>query len=285
MSAKVIGNYNSQSKPGGAEPKVPPPRKRPTRNDNALHATCISVVFADDLLLSMYAAENDKVDDSDALPVNQSDLTLQHDTGSPSAEDEQSLASARECIQTFSTAFREAALKNISTVPIDMHTCWSCGDLGDIIKCVKCDTRLCIVTAPTTSGCIYPYVGGVDPFNRDDFMCPLCHMQARTFPNYEILHTGYERYVFSKQIIPTAVITLTHGVHTSILRLQAQLAIAEEFRTDMSLTFGCYSPVYDLFLVSSIGWISLLLQTRSKAKGLHKRFIVSSPNTIPLVST
>ncbi|KDQ49430.1 hypothetical protein JAAARDRAFT_200869 [Jaapia argillacea MUCL 33604] len=211
MSAKAIGNYNSQSKPGGAAPKAPPPRKRPTRNNNAVHSVHARVVRLN------ARAENDKVNDSDASPVNQSDLTLQNDAGSPSAEDEQSLASVREHIQTFSTAFREAALKNISTVPIDMRTCWSCGDLGDIIKCVKCDTRLCVATTPTTSGCIYPYVGGVDPFNRDDFMCPLCHMQARTFPNYEILHTGYERYVFSKQIVPTAVITLTHGVHTSIL--------------------------------------------------------------------
>ncbi|KDQ49800.1 hypothetical protein JAAARDRAFT_200553 [Jaapia argillacea MUCL 33604] len=59
-----------------------------------------------------------------------------------------------------------------------------------------------------------------------------------TFPNYEILKTEYEQYVFGKTLDPAVVLTFTQGIRSSTLRLLAQVDLMDEYRyclPDMSL--------------------------------------------------
>ncbi|KDQ56205.1 hypothetical protein JAAARDRAFT_194875 [Jaapia argillacea MUCL 33604] len=150
----------------------------------------------------------DEVQDEDAVELDD-ELVLQ--------QDNQSFEIVRARVEEFTEYYKTKELQGAEKmINASIKSCWACGDVSDIIVCLGCQARLCLARAPTSSGCLLP-LGG---FNRNLFLCPLCHMLALTFPLYEILHTKYERYVFQKRITPTIIITLNY---------------AEEFRFNLSI--------------------------------------------------
>ncbi|KDQ57387.1 hypothetical protein JAAARDRAFT_193726 [Jaapia argillacea MUCL 33604] len=181
----------------------------------SVHATAVTLNPRGGNMNNISLGPFDDVDDESTIALDQ-EVLHQLDTDS--------FETVRARVEEFTLYYKDKVLKDaVKLANVFIEACWACGDVGDIVVCFGCQARLCLTRAPTLSGCVLPIAG---------FDCN-CFSSLQ----YEIIHTKYERYVFQKQCIPTAVITLNHGIRSAILRHLTYLTVAGEYRFSPSMLY------------------------------------------------